>query len=58
MGDEEKSEWQSYSAAQQKTIRQGLSILAKVAIRAHLREQAPRTKEEDSAAGASGISGC
>ena len=56
MEDENPSEWQSYSAAQQKTIRQGLSILAKVAIRAHLREQAPkpgaaqatRPQEEDS----------
>lgn len=66
MEDESPSEWQSYSAAQQKTIRQGLSILAKVAIRAHLREQAPKPKvaqatrpgEEDSEGDASGTAGC
>ena len=66
MKNEKTSEWRSYSAAQQKTIRQGLSILAKVAIRAHLREQAPkprvaqatRPKEEDSAGGASDTSAC
>jgi len=65
MEDENPSEWQSYSAAQQKTIRQGLSVLAKVAIRAHLRGQAPkpgaaqatRPKEEDSAADLSDTSG-
>ena len=66
MEDEETSEWQSYSAAQQKTIRQGLGILAKVAIRAHLRRQpsgpraaqAPRPREADAAADASGTSAC
>ena len=66
MEDERTSESQSYSAAQQKTIRQGLSILAKVAIRAHLRRQTsrpwaaqpPRPGEEDSAADASDTSGC
>lgn len=66
MEDDKTSEWQSYSATQQKTIRQGLSILAKVALRAHLREQAPkprvaqppRPNEEDSEGDASDNSGC
>ena len=66
MEDKKTSEWRSYSAAQQKTIQQGLSILAKVAIRAHLREQspkpraaqAPRPKEEDPVGDESDTSGC
>ena len=45
MEDEKASESPPYSAAQQKTIRQGLSILAKVAIRAHLRRQAPTPQD-------------
>ena len=66
MEDENPSEWRSYSVAQQKTIRQGLGILAKVAIRAHLREQASKPRvaqatrpgEEGSEGDASDASGC
>ena len=45
MEDEKTSGFSSYSPEQQKTIRQGLSILAKVAIRAHLRRQAPTPQD-------------
>ena len=44
MEDEKTLESPSYSPEQQKRIRQGLSILAKVAIRAHLRRQASRPR--------------
>ena len=56
MDDAKTAASPSYSAEHRRRIRQGLSILAKVAIRAHLQQgsrpqatQVPETMKEDSA---------
>ena len=66
MDDEKKSESPSYSAEHWRTIRRGLRLWARIAIRAQLQRlkrrseaaQAPRPKEEDSAADARDTSAC
>ena len=55
MDDEKTPESPSYSAEDQKRIREGLRVLARVAVRTYLQKQgsksqpseAPRSREED-----------